>query len=524
MNPTNSQQYIPLQQGQAPAFGTSGAAVSALQQQLNQQNAGVAGYTPLTVDGMYGPLTQAASQFQAPNAGVDTSEPVGTAFQMPSLGNSYETDPNYIRSQQIITNNLNGIDNVDTNAIRSQTLADFQDRINAINSVYAGKLAEAQQQGKGRVGSTTSILANRGLAGSMRGGAIAEGTLTQNRQIEDAINAEKAAAIQGIYSQVNSQAQAEAERRRQAIEGGAKSYIDFIKGQETTKQTNLGNTVGAFIAQGIDPSTLTPDELKGIADKLKVSTSDIIAQYKQKEFESQSAQREQELKNNQPFELSEGQARFVYNPQTGKFDKVASVGKTYAPNSGGGNNGANGGIYDLLDYRTANAVIAQGNSFGTSDIVKKYNNIVGASNLIAGIDPNTTNPAEHQAIVYNFAKALDPDSVVREGEYATVKKYSQNLLSKYKGEIKQAIAGTGFLSPQAIKDIQAATDNRIKAYEPQYQNLRNQTKTRINSIAGKDVGDLVLLEYDQGYTGNNQTSSQSGTNVTPSGVTYTIEP
>jgi len=85
-----------LQQGQAPAFGTSGAAVSALQQQLNQQNAGVAGYTPLTVDGMYGPLTQAASQFQAPNAGVDTSEPVGTAFQMPSLGNSYETDPNYI--------------------------------------------------------------------------------------------------------------------------------------------------------------------------------------------------------------------------------------------------------------------------------------------------------------------------------------------------------------------------------------------------------------------------------------------
>jgi len=364
-NSLNHMQYTPLQQGQAPTLGTSGSAVLELQRQLNAKGAG------LKEDALYGPLTAAAfTRYNTPTQPVaDTSEPVGTAFQMPTLGNTYESDPNYIRSQNILTNNLNGIDNVDTNAIRSQTLADFQDRINAINQVYAGKLAEAQQQGKGRVGSTTSILANRGLAGSARGGAIAESTLTQNRQIEDAINAEKAAAISSIYSQVNSQAQAEAERRRQAIEGGAKSYIDFIKGQETTKQTNLGNTVGAFIAQGIDPSTMTPDELKGIADKLKVSTGDIISQYKQKAFESQAAQREQELKNNQPFELSEGQARFVYNPQTGKFDKVASVGKTYAPNSGGGNNGANGGIYDLLDYRTANAVIAQGNSFGTSDIV-----------------------------------------------------------------------------------------------------------------------------------------------------------
>lgn len=47
-------------------FGSSGSAVSALQTQLNTQNAGVAGYVPLKVDGKYGPLTQAASQFKAP--------------------------------------------------------------------------------------------------------------------------------------------------------------------------------------------------------------------------------------------------------------------------------------------------------------------------------------------------------------------------------------------------------------------------------------------------------------------------
>jgi hypothetical protein len=35
-------------------------------------------------------------------------------------------------------------------------------------------------------------------------------------------------------------------------------------------------------------------------------------------------------------------------------------------------------------------------------------------------------------MVYAFAKIMDPESVVREGEYETVKKYSQSLLSKWK--------------------------------------------------------------------------------------------
>lgn len=519
-----TQQYTPLQQGATPTLGTSGAAVSALQQQLNQQNAGVAGYTPLTVDGMYGPLTQAASQFQAPNAGVDTSEPVGTAFQMPSLGNSYETDPNYIRSQQIITNNLNGIDNVDTNAIRSQTLADFQDRINAINSVYAGKLAEAQQQGKGRVGSTTSILANRGLAGSMRGGAIAEGTLTQNRQIEDAINAEKAAAISSIYSQVNSQAQAEAERRRQAIEGGAKSYIDFIKGQETTKQTNLGNTVGAFIAQGIDPSTMTPDELKGIADKLKVTTGDIISQYKQKEFESQAAQREQELKNNQPFELSEGQARFAYNPQTGKFDKVASVGKTYA-NTGGTSGGSTSvglagfpqeiqsAAQSILDGKSKLNEYPSAKRLQINEVMSKLYTAEGGNELAQGAYDSIVNlennPGFKSAI---GAKGLSSFYGIKNSPIAGSQAAGfVSELDKLKANLKlvniKYLKGTGALSDAEGKTLEDA-GTTLSTNLPEKQFKEELARIKKALLKASTIS----------------TSSQSGTNVTPSGVTYTIEP
>lgn len=56
--------YTPLSEGQQPAFGTSGPAVSALQAQLNAQYANTPGYTPLKVDGLYGPLTQAATNFK----------------------------------------------------------------------------------------------------------------------------------------------------------------------------------------------------------------------------------------------------------------------------------------------------------------------------------------------------------------------------------------------------------------------------------------------------------------------------
>lgn len=56
--------YTPLQPGQTPTLGTSGQGVAQLQTQLNTQNAGMPGWTPLEVDGIYGPLTQAGANFK----------------------------------------------------------------------------------------------------------------------------------------------------------------------------------------------------------------------------------------------------------------------------------------------------------------------------------------------------------------------------------------------------------------------------------------------------------------------------
>jgi hypothetical protein len=64
--------------------------------------------------------------------------------------------------------------------------------------------------------------------------------------------------------------------------------------------------------------------------------------------------------------------------------------------------------------------------FDNEPIVKNYNIIAEGKAFVDSISNNTQNPADQQGLIYAFAKAMDPNSVVREGEYATVQKYAQS--------------------------------------------------------------------------------------------------
>lgn len=82
--------YTPLGANATPIFGTSGNAVANLQTQLNEKNKGVPGYTLLKVDGKYGPITQAATQFMPATGGTgnsNTSTDTGATTD-PATGNT----------------------------------------------------------------------------------------------------------------------------------------------------------------------------------------------------------------------------------------------------------------------------------------------------------------------------------------------------------------------------------------------------------------------------------------------------
>lgn len=169
-----------------------------------------------------------------------------------------------------------------------------------------------------------------------------------------------------------------------------------------------------------------------------------------------------------------------------------------------------GGVLASLPISIQNRVIGLADDLKSSDIVKKFNSTADSINVVNGIDANSKNPADHQQIVYAFAKALDPDSAVREGEYATIKKYAQGAVSRYGKEISNAINGTGFLSAEAIKNIQATMNSTYNSRKPLYDNLIKEKSRIINNIAGTDVASELIINYAGGVSGGDENNDPLG--------------
>lgn len=104
--------------------------------------------------------------------------------------------------------------------------------------------------------------------------------------------------------------------------------------------------------------------------------------------------------------------------------------------------------------------------------------------------------SQRQGIISDYAKALDPDSVVREGEYATVAKYSSSWGEKTLSEIKQFLSGEGTLSDAAAQKVMDAIKSRGKNYMEQEKNVRNQYIEKINRATGYKDGDTQLVYPD----------------------------
>lgn len=78
----------------------------------------------------------------------------------------------------------------------------------------------------------------------------------------------------------------------------------------------------------------------------------------------------------------------------------------------------------------------------------------------------TSNPQADINLIYGLAKLYDPESVVREGEYATIAN-SQAIPERIKS-IAQSLIGNGKLTPETKKQILAEARNRIATFENEY--------------------------------------------------------
>ncbi len=168
--------------------------------------------------------------------------------------------------------------------------------------------------------------------------------------------------------------------------------------------------------------------------------------------------------------------------------------------------GASGGGLGFSPAQINSTVNSIAGAFDNEPIVKNFNVLNEGYQFAKSIPNNTTNPADDQGLIYAFAKAMDPGSVVREGEYATVQKYAQSWIKSFGKGVQQAINGTGFLSEEARKNIKKTIETKYNSSKTNYDNVYKSYTKRIEDA--KQGQGNALTDYSQAY--NNQEQAPSG--------------
>ncbi len=141
------------------------------------------------------------------------------------------------------------------------------------------------------------------------------------------------------------------------------------------------------------------------------------------------------------------------------------------------------------------------NQFDSEQAVKSYQI---AAETIDAVKGASSSPLDDIQRIYAFAKVMDPNSVVREGEYKTVQDYSMALLEKTGIKTKRIFENTGFLSAEARLFMLKTLKNRLASSEKAYKNIYNEYGRRINKITGNDDGDEYLTDYSKPFTEEEQ--------------------
>lgn len=156
--------------------------------------------------------------------------------------------------------------------------------------------------------------------------------------------------------------------------------------------------------------------------------------------------------------------------------------------AGAGRGDAAAGREQNSANRRIDAYVAR---FNSNPLTKRHTVQQEALSYVESLDPNSTSSADDQSLIYAFAKANDPDSVVREGEYATVQKYAQSYAEKFGFDVKRMAVNSEFLTPQARANMVKVIRGRAAATGREYAQLYKTTHDNLVRIAGPEAADYL---------------------------------
>ncbi len=397
--------------------------------------------------------------------------------------------------------------------------------IDSMNSLYTSRLADQGKTNELRTRETNAESVLKGLSGSTEAGNRAIGASDKNAKANQAILTEQQAKLQEIYTKIQTDAHDEAYKLGQDAKTDAKDVLARAEANRTKAVENVKILSGAgFDLDSIrtnDPNTYA-GLVKGIGDENKLKALFVINRPKNDVVGT-------------PIRVGDHYVQMYKNPLTGaivaenvalpfdlpanysKFEKikdasgnevlvavpdnwdgdVSKLKQVGGGSSGTGNGSAEEQLYKGLSSPTATATRAKVAAFKTEPLVTNFNTIQSGYNFVQSFPIDTKNPADDQALIYALAKALDPGSVVREGEYATAQKYAQSWAAAFGKGITQAALGTGFLSQAARENIKKTIENRYNAAKKDFTSTYGQYVNGINNLTGRKDGEKFLVNYDQ---------------------------
>lgn len=434
---------------------------------------------------------------------------------------------------------------VDEGKIRRETRDRFQGQIDAINQIYEGKRAEARVQGTARQGTTNAINARSGLLGSDFGVANTNNTEAYNNDILGTIDSEKGAKINDLYALIHKDATSAIAAKRAAIEAGATKYLEYLATSSSKKKEAATNIAKALFAKGIDPATLTAEEMSKITSTYGMTGEEFSNIYNDTKTAAETAKAKAEadaLKANS-FDLSDGQAKYYKDPVTGETKLLAENNKNFAPNkysSGGGisnpNGSGSGGTggpktpsnpSGFLDYYDPNFTMtslrqSKGGRFLTQGELKPITDIqqvVGqASNLTNLINTVDTGP------FIGIIKSNNPYDTKAQAMKAAITAIVPKLARGVYGEV-------GVLTDQDIANYSRTIANLKNTADVNKavmaMTLDIATRSLSNNLNSLSAGGRDVSKFEPIYSGMNKKATElkgsigygdaPATNIAPAG-------
>lgn len=405
-------------------------------------------------------------------------------------------------------------DTVNEEAIRSATRARIQGQIDAINAAVSDQIANFRNTtGKNRQGQSYALAAAGGRIGSATGEAEFRTTEDFNNQEEQTYRSEANVKISQLLGASMRDAQTEIEAKRTAIKEGAEKYFQFLETQGQRKKDQITSFLKNMLALGVDPKEISDADFESIKDQYGFSKDQLVSLFGDLKAQKAAADQEAEMdaadldqkkattektraEINQ-FDLSEGQARYVYDPETGTTKVIASKAKTYAPTGGGSSSDPvidswvsqiNSGKATIANVpaNLKNAVItALNNSAPSQDSGYQISNLKGALNNVQKLK----GAAGPSAISRKLGDVFIGDSSFRQLE-AYVDTVKSNLLTlvtdpnikKFFGpqmsnrDVELMTSTASSLDAQRLspEQIQAEVD-KVNAFLVKYEAARNSS-------------------------------------------------